>query len=338
MQKKWIGLSLCLLLSLTGCGSTYDGTKDGSGIAMDSALNSGADGFGSYDTSQKVESVEIIHSGQVPEDTDEENMTETEAIITFVEEKLVYTCDIQIETKAYDDSYQNLQSLFDKYGVVIQSETQRDNDYDWYYEDSRKDSASLSATIECRVPSKQYKEFVSALNSLGEDTKVTSQTIDVQNISQQYYDNQTQIEALKIQEERLLSMLESATTVDDMILIEDRLQEVQYELSSLQTEVMYMDMDVAYSYVTIYLDEVMEFGDTGDDTFFGRVWEEMKDAWDYGVEMIEKLLSFVFHLIPFVIFIFVPGVFILRLLLFLLKKILKIDIFGKLKGKLQRKQ
>ena len=229
-----------------------------------------------------------------------------------------------------------LHDLFDEYNVIIQSESQSDNDYDWYYDDN-EDTATLSAHISCRVPSIKYKDFVAALNDLGDGTKVVSQQTEVQNITQEYYDNTTQIESLKIQEERLLQMLESAETIDDMILIEDRLQEVQYELNSLQTKLMYMNMDVAYSYVNIHLEEVKEFGVSDDDSFFSRLAKEFKSTWEYTLDLLEELFSFVLHLIPFVIIVFIPGLFILRFLLTLLKKIFHIDLVEKLKCNKQNK-
>lgn len=79
------------------------------------------------------------------------------------------------------------------------------------------------------------------------------------NISQRYYDTTAQIVALQIQEKNLLAMMEKCETIEDMITVEQRLSEVQYQFDSLQTTRQYMDMDVAYSYVNISVSEVMEY-------------------------------------------------------------------------------
>ena len=54
-------------------------------------------------------------------------------------------------------------------------------------------------------------------------------------------------------------MLSNASEIESMIAIEARLSEVESDLMSLKTEIKYMDMDVAYSYVYVNVNEVMEY-------------------------------------------------------------------------------
>ena len=183
-----------------------------------------------------------------------------------------------------------------------------------------------------------YEDFVDNLNSLGNNTKVVSQSSEVQNISQQYYDNKINVESMEIQEKRLLEMLESASSIADMLQIEDRLQEVQYELNSLKTELNYMDIDVAYSYVNISLEEVKEFNYDEEEGFLDGVLSEFLDACDYAVDLFKDLLSFVFHAVPFIILVAIPFLFLMRLVLWMIKKIFKADITTKFKNLFKRKE
>ena len=110
--------------------------------------------------------------------------------------------------------------------------------------------------MKCGFRPKDYETFLAALDGVG---KIISKSTSVDNISQKYYDTTAQIEALQIQEKNLLAMLEKCESIEDMITVEQRLSEVQYELNNLQTTRRYMDMDVAYSYVNISITEVMEY-------------------------------------------------------------------------------
>jgi hypothetical protein len=309
MNRRKLALSLTLallVLSYTACSSSSSSGSSSQyavndGVALDS-VSSSYNGFStsSYKSESSTEDYYVDSDYSYDyDDTKDSKKEDTSADMTLTEEKLVYYCTTSIETKNFDESYSKIKDLISKYNGIIQSENKTDDDYNWYYTDRDYSSASLKTVIQCRVPSKNYQSFVDELSDLGENAKIKSQSTEIENISQEYYDNTTKIEALKIQEERLLQMMDQAQTIYEMITVEDRLTEVQYELNSLQTNLTYMDMDVAYSYVNLTLTEVKEYTvEVEETTFFSRMWDEIKDAARLGKEMFEDLLSFIFHLIP----------------------------------------
>lgn len=349
-KSKLALLGLALTLSLAGCGASSSGSSYSStmgsvsesySVNSDSALSLGSNSKHSETTnlanweSSYNHNEEVSYEEAVVDEAEAPNTEiDTDAEMTLAEEKLVYHCDIQIETKEYDASYSYLKGLIEEYGGLIQCEYQKDSDYDWYYSENYNTSGTLRTDISCRIPSKHYNEFVNTISTLDENSKVVSKNTRIENISQEYYDNTTRIESLKIQEDRLLDMLANTHEISDMIEIEDRLTEVEYELRSLNTKLIYMDMDVAYSYVDITLEEVKEYTTVREETtFFTRLWDNIKDAWNLGGELFEGLLNTILHLIPILIFVVAPVVifFILavKFVIFLIKKADKKSNFGK---------
>ncbi|MDE6915843.1 MAG: DUF4349 domain-containing protein, partial [Lachnospiraceae bacterium] len=134
--------------------------------------------------------------------------------------------------------------------------------------------------------------------------KIISKSTSVDNISQKYYDTTAQIEALKIQEKNLLTMLEKCETIEDMITVEQRLSEVQYELNNLQTTRRYMDMDVAYSYVNINVSEVMEYRQDSEpvrkNTFIDRLKNTILSTGRGFLSFLELLLFLFIGLTPYI--------------------------------------
>ena len=57
------------------------------------------------------------------------------------------------------------------------------------------------------------------VESLGNIGQVTSKSSEVENISQKYYDTSTRVEALEIEQARLLEMLSNASEIESMIAI-----------------------------------------------------------------------------------------------------------------------
>ena len=159
--------------------------------------------------------------------------------------------------------------------------------------------------IEIRVPSKNYDSFVSALDGVG---KITSKSSSIDNISQQYYDTTTQIDALKIQEKNLLEMMEQCDTIEDMLTVQERLTTVQYELNRLQTNKRYMDVDVAYSYVNISIDEVP----VKKNTFADRLVNTIKSTGSGFLMFLEIVLFLFIRLFPYLVIIGIILFFALR--------------------------
>jgi hypothetical protein len=300
--KKLLPLIITATL-LSGCGSTANysqSTADSSSTVTSSSTYK--TGIASSSSSYDTDAVEVA------EEADDEALDSTQTqdldSMTLLEEKLVYYCNIDIETLDYDTTISSIKDTIKKYNGVIQSENETDSSYNWYYEDYQKTSGTMNDYIEVRVPSANYEAFVNELDGVG---KITSKSTSVDNISQKYYDTTTQIEALQIQEKNLLEMLDKCETIDDMITVEERLSEVQYQLNNLQTTKRYMDIDVAYSYVNISVAEVMEYHNTQapvkKNTFQDRLKNTINSTGKGFLAFLEGLLFLIIRLFPYLIII-----------------------------------
>lgn len=328
-----ITLAVALLLSLQACGSS-SGSGSGSyqdyngvdSIEQIPSYNSNQMGItqesvadGSYyeedyqkDQSQATESGSDAETGNQAETSDQKLVDGTTDAngnkIKLVEEKLVYRCQLDIETKNYTEDKENLMKLISEYEGIIQNSNEYDSDDYWYSSDHVKTRGTKTLNLQVRIPSEKYKEFIGTVGTIGK-VKRNSQQVD--NISYDYYNTQADIEQLKIQEQRLLEMMEQAYTIEDMITVEDRLSEVQNELSKLQTKLVGLDTDVAYSYVDIELEEVFEYSaaEVEKPGFFKRLGKEIVDGFKAMIQIFEDIILFIVgavpRLIPFAVFGFI---------------------------------
>lgn len=292
-------IPLLTVLMLTGCGSS----DTGSGV-YDSFNNGGISNTFNYNK----ESYNDAALDYVEEEPAEE--IETESSGQIMQDKLVYTCNIDIQTLEYSETISSIKSKIKKYNGIIESEREYDNNYNWYYDDYYKCSGTLSNNMTIRIPSEKYDEFLSSLDGEG---KIISKESSVENISKQYYEVSTIIESLRIQEERLLSMMDSADTIEDMITVEARLTEVQTQLNQYNTQLSLMDSEVEYSTIYLCVEEVMQYvaEPAKTDTFLDRLWNTITETWEFFWDMLEGLLFFAIRIIPIAIVI-VPIIFIVR--------------------------
>ena len=287
MKSKFLKvIFLITTITLMGCGSTSNLTVyDYSDQAYDTTSTT------LESKNYAVESFGFTESEDTTVSNDTSESTTSETTVNIDEEKLVYTCNLSIQTLEYENTLTGIKQLAQKYNAIISQEDETDSYYDWYYSDSYRGSSTRFDYICLRVPSKSYSSF---LNEIGTVGTIISKSQSVENITSEYVDVATQIDSLKKQEERLLSMYDECETIEDMIAVEERLNEVQTDLSSYQTKLNAMDKDVAYSYVNISVEEVVEISKAStpvrNNTFKDRLVNTIINTKDATLKGLENLL------------------------------------------------
>lgn len=301
MRKiKFMSLFLSLsLLLMTGCGTS--GTSSSFSNSASSNNSAGNSAFGSSLSTSEDESA--VKSGTVSSsdsaDSSSSDSYDNSDIEASKSDKLVYTCDMSVQTLDYDQTVTSIRQKITDYNGIVASENETDSANDWYYNSYSKSSGTMSLNITVRIPADQYEAFLSGLEGTG---RVMSRSENVRNISKTYYDTEATIESLEIQESRLLNMMNEAASIDDMLTIESRLTEVQTELNKNKTQLDTMNTDVNYSTVNISVQEVVEYSDsetvkkTG--TFGDRLINTFKDSWKAFLSILEFLLFLIIRLVP----------------------------------------
>lgn len=304
MKKKMRVLTLitALILVLTACGSSMSDVGFSTSMDKAESMNGGGYDYGmSYDTEEWVTDEIWVEeeSGNASYGTGSSTDGSGGNGEILTGDKLVYTCDLTIQTLDYEECVETIKNNIATYNGIIERETESDDAYRWYYEDYVKKNGTRYLNLTIRIPSGSYYEFLDTLEGTG---KIISKSSYVENISRQYYETGAMIESLEIQQDRLLDMMEQTTSIEDMITIEARLSEVQYQLSLYKNRLASMDADVEYSTITIRVEEVMEYIQeqpvVKTNTFFDRLWNTLVETWEFFLDMLEGLLFFVIRMIP----------------------------------------
>ena len=168
-------------------------------------------------------------------------------------DKIIYSANVQVETTDFDGSMAKLDELIDQYGGWVESSSVNGSNY---ADRSRGNVSRRSASYVLRFPSDRFDELMGSLSVLG---NVPYTHVYTENVTAQYYDVQARLTAYTAQEQRLLEMMELAETVEDIIILEDRLTEVRYQIERLQSSLNNWDRQVSYSTVYLDLTEVQEY-------------------------------------------------------------------------------
>ncbi|MEL7529853.1 MAG: DUF4349 domain-containing protein [Bacteroidota bacterium] len=114
--------------------------------------------------------------------------------------------------------------------------------------------------ITLRIESQYLDAAMAKVESMG---KVDSRSIRSQDVTEQYYDLDSRINSLEKTRDRYLALLEQAEGVGDILAVEKELERVTQELEALQGRYKLLADQVAYSTLTVYLQEKIKPGPIG---------------------------------------------------------------------------
>ncbi len=308
----FVAIVSALIISVLFCGCSsgyggYDKAYDGASMSASSPSyypeNNAARDEG-YDYEAEELGFEKPQEGVIS-DLGGGKSTETIASETS-SRKIIMTAHYTIETKDYDDSYSKLLALADEMGGYVSESDYRGVSLNSYGDSSRQCSVTV------RVPADRYREFNDALASVGNISYSSESQSDV---TMQYFDLQARIESLEVQEDRLLELLSEAENVSEILEIEDRLSYVRYQIESYTTNFKALADEVAYSTVSVSLNEVIEYTKEPikELTFGEKIVRRLGDGWGAFIDFWEGALLVILVCLPFLIVIAVIVIVIVLL-------------------------
>ena len=107
-----------------------------------------------------------------------------------------------------------------------------------------------SATVRIRVPSDRLNNGLDSLRGMG---RVTDEGVSSTDVTERLIDNEARLTAWYAQEERLVTLLENAPTVEDIIQIEQRIAEVRSDIEHVEATQRDLTGRVATSLITVNL-------------------------------------------------------------------------------------
>lgn len=256
----------------TGCGS--DGVKsfDMNASVTDSSYEGSS--YNSSDSSGYVGAGYEYESGMETADS----MTDA-GTAASAQQKLIRNVNLSVETKEFDQVMSALNTQIRQLGGYIENmETYNGSQYSSYRRDRY-------ANMTIRIPKTQLDGFLETVSGI---CNVVRQNESVEDVTLSYVDMESRRNTLRTEQERLLSFLEQAQTIEEIITIEDRLSNVRYQLESMEAQLRTIDNRVDYSTVYLDISEVKDLTPVVEQTAWERIIsgfaESMRDIGDGAVE------------------------------------------------------
>ncbi len=268
---KLIAALMLITVFITGCGSSAGDFATAASDVMYEAADEMADygysesnkamgkssGGYEYDTYAEEAVEEESYDGSDYDEDAARVIASEDTAAALNADKIVYYADVNLSSIHFDNARKQIEELADKYGAILQSENFSEGDIGWYTRGDEQGSNRRYYYVEYRVPADNYKALLNETYEL--DAVVSNMNRSAQNITQRYSDVKAEIKSLETELEQLEEIMKDAKKIEDVLYIQDKITEVRTRLNQDKSDIQSMDIDVAYSYVNVSLQEVKEY-------------------------------------------------------------------------------
>ena len=252
---------LALLVSLTACGASTSPMEDNA-----------------YSDKGAYGRVEMENSGSLAE-----NPGAAQALPA--DRKLIRTVRMQAETEDLTGVMTQLEQTLTQFGGYLQQK-------EIYQGSTYRGTQKRSAYLVIRIPAKDLDAFLVKLSGTAH---VVSTNESVDDVTLQYIDVDSQLKALRTEEERLLALMEKAESLADLLAIEQRLTQVQQQIQSVTSQLKALDSQIEYATIYLNLDEVVEYTPVEEESPWQQIGtgfvDSLSDIWSGFVAVFVFLLA-----------------------------------------------
>lgn len=272
MKKRIVSLMLAaLMLALSACGA-----KQAAAGTMSAESAAAADmGYAMYEESAEAPAMKA------------ENGAAEQSTLP-AERKWIITGSVDAETEDLDAAMPKIRQHITALGGYIENE-------DSYNGSSYSGRRYRHSSLTARIPTDKLEEFTDAVAGA---VNVVSQSRNARDVTLSYVDTETRIAALRLEQSRLMDMMEKAENMSDLLQIESRLTDVNYELERYSSTLRTLDNQIDYATISVYVSEVAEYTPAEEPTFLQRITRgftsNLKSLW----ETIGDIVVFVITNLP----------------------------------------
>jgi hypothetical protein len=308
-----LAVAAAMIVSLAGCSaeSPMDDSYEklaASSMASATSFNTQTGGFAAdyaaNDYEEAIEEPAMDETADAASSVNVQPVSQNRMIIT--------TVNLHMQTTQFDKGVAEIAAIVESFDGFLQ---------DSYVEGMNmfEENGTRSASFTARIPSARLDDFV---NSVGSSFHITNKQQSGEDITESYHDNEARLNSLRIQEERLLAMLESAEELQYLIEVQRELSDVQYQIDSYTSSKLRMENQVALSTVYLDLREVVEYDpvEPAPITFGERLRQTAEDSFAAFVDFVQEFILGILWMAPFLLFLALLAAIIVMIVMLTTRK------------------
>ncbi len=212
---------------------------------------------------------------------------------TVLKKKIIKDGNISVKTNDINASKKGFDEILKKLNAYYESEELQNNEMD------------ISYILKIRVPADNFEKLITFIEN-GQD-EIKSKTIQTRDVTEEFIDIETRLTTKRDYLKRYKELLSKASSVKDILEIEENIKELQEEIESSEGRLKYLNDQVLYSTLIVELIKKKEFvyKPQPQDNFFERVKTSLANGWTSIVDFVLWLIKIWPYIIVILVVLFV---------------------------------
>jgi Domain of unknown function (DUF4349) len=218
-----------------------------------------------------------------------------------IERKIVRNADLELEANSSEESQQKITAIAEsKGGFVVESQQSSS--------DVRATTRDI-VTMTVRVPSAKFNETLDEIRKTA--NRVIVETIKSDDVTEEFIDIEARLKAKKSLEEQFLEIMKRANSVEDALNVQTQLAEVRGEIEKIEGRKRFLENQASLSTIKIRLQTPSAFS-ANSSGFFYRLKESFSSGFNFALNFVLVLITFLIGILPFLLFIVLPVYLLIR--------------------------
>lgn len=221
---------------------------------------------------------------------------------------IIQSANLRLDVESYDEKFNLLKNWVTAAGGYVENESTS-------YKTNYTDRENLKyGYLTIRVPATSYGRILEDIKSLG---NVISDYANAYDVTKQYRDTASEIENLKVTENRLREIMDQAVEIKDILEIEKELTRIRGSINTYEKQLKDWEALVDLTTITVELNEVDSLKpviEPIDDSLWGKAKEGFIETINTIKKGIEKTFVWIVSKSPILFFIAILAVLTVRII------------------------
>lgn len=206
------------------------------------------------------------------------------------DKKIIKTASLNLEVKDYNTFYSSFREKVRSFGGYVAQEEQNQSDY------------KIENTLVIKVPVDQFDNAVAQLTT--NVTRINEKKISSQDVTSEFVDTKSRIEAKKQVRLRYMDLLKQAKNMEEILDVQSEINGIQEEIESATGRVEYLGHSSAYSTINLTYYQILNSSakDIDSPSFGSKLSNAFKIGWSWITDFLIGLISIwpLFFLVAFI--------------------------------------
>ncbi|MFN6963577.1 MAG: DUF4349 domain-containing protein [Pyrinomonadaceae bacterium] len=236
------------------------------------------------------------------------NLTKAEEVhdseYTF-DRKVVRNADLDLEAASPEEAQRRITSIAESNGGFVVESQQNTSDI--------KSKSRDVVTMTLRVPSDKFGQTLDEIRGVAD--RVVTETVKGQDVTEEFIDIEAQLKAKKGLEAQFMEIMKRATTIDSALDVQSQLADVRGEIERIEGRKRFLENQSSLSTIKLRVQTPRVIAAAAASTGFAeRLGAAFNNGLDVAATFVLALLTFAIGVLPFAVFVGLPGFIAFRYL------------------------